>query len=287
VRTTSDILADINQCHATTFVLLDRYARGEQGAYALADAFGGRFVLKWAPDCSVQTRYQRAQRITDRLRVLGYPAPQHVLVGCSDGAAYAIQRALPGQPMEQLPLVLVADFLKLNERQRDQGRTETLTWPEPVVNPVLFGGDGFCLLEPMQTYSTITARMLQAVQTIVRRYADQIAPQADSVHFDCSPANVLVHETSITGIIDWDGWCAGDRMFDVATMLFYSYADPAVRSQLWQTILEQSGPASGAVYLAHLIHRQVDWSIRYHILETIERWLALAMSVLGDLAAYR
>ena len=174
MRRTSDILADINQRHATTFVLLDRYATGEQGAYVLVDASGDHFVLKWAPDCVVIARYQRAQRITDRLRALGYPAPQHVLVGRTADVAYAIQRALPGQPMEQLPLALVADFLALNERQRDQARSETLTWTQPVVQPVLFGGDGFCLLEPMQTYSITTARMLQAVQTIVRRSAAQI-----------------------------------------------------------------------------------------------------------------
>jgi hypothetical protein len=287
VPRSSDILAAINQQHGTAFVLLDRYATGEQGAYALANATGDRFVLKWAADRSVLTRYQRAQQITDRLRALGYPAPQHVLVGCTTNAAYAIQRALPGQPMEQLPPALVADFLMLNERQRDQARLERLTWPEPVVHPVLFGGDGFCLLEPMQTYSTITAEMLQAVQTIVRRSADQIAPQADIVHYDCNPANVLADAAAMSGIIDWDGWCAGDRIFDVATMLFYSYTDLAVRNQLWQTIVEQSGPASGAVYLAHLIHRQVEWSIRYHPPETIERWLMLATTILGDLAAYR
>jgi hypothetical protein len=211
---------------AKTFGLLDRYATGEQGAFALADAAGDRFVLKWAPDCSVLTRYQRAQHITERLRPLGYPAPQYVLVGCSADAAYAIQRTLPGQPMEQLPLALVADFLTLNERQAGQVRLEAPTWPEPVVNPVLFGGGGFCLLEPMQTYSTTTARMLPAVQAIVRRYADQLAPRADIVHFDCNPANILATATRITGVIDWDGWCAGDRMFDVATMLFYSYAAP-------------------------------------------------------------
>src|SRR5262249_26112018 len=287
VQTTSDILAEINQRHATTFVLRDRYATGEQGAYALADASGDRFVLKWAADGSVLTRYQRAQHITDRLRALGYPAPQHVLVGRTETAAYAIQRALLGQPMEQLPLALLADFLALNERQRDQARSDRLTWPELVVHPVLFGGDGFCLLEPMQTYSTMTAEMLQAVQAIVRRYADQIAPRADIVHYDCSPANVLAAATRITGVIDWDGWCGGDRMFDVGTVLFYSYADLAVRNKLWQTIVEQSGPVSGAVYLAHLIHRQVDWSIRYHTPETIKRWLMLATIVLDDLAVYR
>ena len=81
MRTTSELLTDINQRHGTAFALLDRYATGEQGGYALADASGDRFVLKWAADGSVLTRYQRAQHITDRLRALGYPAPQHVLVG--------------------------------------------------------------------------------------------------------------------------------------------------------------------------------------------------------------
>jgi hypothetical protein len=62
MRTTSDLLDEINQRHATAFVLLDRYATGEQGAFALADAAGDRFVLKWAPDCSVLTRYQHTWR---------------------------------------------------------------------------------------------------------------------------------------------------------------------------------------------------------------------------------
>jgi Phosphotransferase enzyme family len=244
---TSDLLHWINQQHATAFVLLDRFTRGEQGAFALVDAKDDRFVLKWAPDLSMLVRFQRARQVTDQLRALGYPAPEYVLVGCTADAAYAIQRALPGQPMQQLPQALISEFLTLNERQAEQARSEATTWPEPIVDPVLCGGDGFCLLEPMQAYSRTTAQMLQAVQAILQRYAGQIAPQADIVHYDCNPANVLASATSITGVIDWDGWCAGDRMFDVATMLFYSYADPAVRTSLWQTILKHSGPERGAV----------------------------------------
>ena len=63
MRTTRHLLDEINLRLATTFVLQDRYATGEQGAYALADVTGDRFVLKWAPDCSVLTRYQH---ITDK-----------------------------------------------------------------------------------------------------------------------------------------------------------------------------------------------------------------------------
>jgi hypothetical protein len=140
---TSDLLHQINQQHATAFVLLDRYTTGEQGAFALVDAKDDRLVLKWAPDLSMLTRFQRARQVTDQLRMLGYPAPEYVLVGCTADAA------------------------------------------------------------------------------------------------------------------------------------------------LWQTILKHSGPEGGAVYLAHLIHRQVDWSIRYHTAEAIEHWLRIAAAILDDLAAYR
>ena len=283
--TNADLIQRINRRHATAFVLRERYARGEQGAFALTDPAGNEFVLKWTADLCALTRFQRAWQVTDRLRALGYPAPEYVLVGCTAEAAYAIQRALPGQPMQQLPPALAPDFLALNARQAGQAQAEPPAWPAPVVSPVLFGGDGFCLLEPMQTYSTTSARMLATVQALVRRYAGAIIPRADIVHYDCSPANVLASAAGITGVIDWDGWCAGDRMFDVATMLFYSYTDPAVRAALWQAILTHSGPASGAVYLAHLIHRQVDWSIRYHSAEAIEHWLRIGAAILDDLAA--
>jgi hypothetical protein len=89
--TTSDLLAYINQQHGTAFVLLNRYAVGEQGAFALSDAAGDRFVLKWAPEPIVLTRFQRAQLVTDRLRALGYPAPQYVVLGCTADAAPLIQ----------------------------------------------------------------------------------------------------------------------------------------------------------------------------------------------------
>jgi hypothetical protein len=37
------------------------------------------------------------------------------------------------------------------------------------------------------------------------------------------------------------------------------------------------------IYLAHLIHRQVDWSIRHHPQATIDTWLARAALVLREM----
>ena len=41
------------------------------------------------------------------------------------------------------------------------------------------------------------------------------------------------------------------------------------------------------VYLAHLILRQVDWSIRFHHRAAVERWLGRADEVLGQLSSVR
>jgi hypothetical protein len=44
-------------------------------------------------------------------------------------------------------------------------------------------------------------------------------------------------------------------------------------------------PAAAAVYLAHLIHRQVEWSIRYSPPATVEHWLGRARLVLQEMPA--
>jgi hypothetical protein len=41
-------------------------------------------------------------------------------VGCTIDTAFAIQQALPGQPLQQLPRTLMSDFLMLNEHQAEQ-----------------------------------------------------------------------------------------------------------------------------------------------------------------------
>ena len=45
-----------------------------------------------------------------------------------------------------------------------------------------------------------------------------------------------------------------------------------------------SSPAGdGCTIPAHMIHRQVDWSIRYHSRTAIDRRLAVARAVLWDI----
>lgn len=273
------LLAEINQAHSTTFRLGQRYADGEQGAYALVDEAGAPFVLKVTPDRSAAPRLEATAVLCERLHARGYPAPRYAVVGTTATTVYSVQTALPGTPMRQPTSQYLPDVLALNALQAGQAPNMSRTWPAPVVTPTLEGGPGFCLLEPMRDHSVESAALLERLQAIVRRGAGLAVPQDDIVHFDFTPLNILVDGERISGVVDWDGACAGDRAFDLATLLFYSHQDLAVSEALYAAARELVGPEAVALYLAHVAHRLVDWMIRFHppmvfyILDVAERQL--------------
>jgi len=69
----------------------------------------------------------------------------------------------------------------------------------------------------------------------------------------------------ITGVIDINPpLLAGDRAFDLATLLFYHYDHDDIRDVLRARLLNMAGPEAARTYLAHMVLRQVDWSLRHH-----------------------
>jgi hypothetical protein len=75
-----------------------------------------------------------------------------------------------------------------------------------------------------------------------------------------NPANILHAGGHLSGVVDWnipfDGAGQGDRGFDIATLLFYTYDIEQTRDVLWDRALELSGLAWTTVYLCHLSLRQ-------------------------------
>ena len=128
----------------------------------------------------------------------------------------------------------------------------------------------------MRSHAPATARLLELVQELVARHRDVTTPTTDIVHFDFQQNNMLGLSGNISGVVDWDGVQAGDRAFDLATVLFYAHEQEPVGETLWARATTIADPAAVAVYLAHLIHRQVDWSIRFNDATVIERSLERA-----------
>jgi hypothetical protein len=64
-------------------------------------------------------------------------------------------------------------------------------------------------------------------------------------------------------------------------MLFYGDDSPDALPTLWAALKELAAPQTIRLYLAHLAHRQVDWSIRHHGPAAVTRWMAVARALLS------
>lgn len=71
------LLQLIKEQHGIIFELLERYSSGEQGAFAIADQGGQRYVLKWEADGGSLDRLKEVSLVTEILRKDGYPAPRY------------------------------------------------------------------------------------------------------------------------------------------------------------------------------------------------------------------
>jgi hypothetical protein len=220
---------------------------------------------------------RRASAVTDVLAGLGYPAPRYLVVG----RGYSLQELLPGEPLpvwEPLAHDIIDRVLELNAFQAGRGHGEA-DWPGSIVRPVLDGLKPWVDIDGMRAHSRGAERVLTRCQEIVRRHSQHLPPLTDIVHFDFSPDNVLAVGGSITGVVDWDGVQVGDRLFDLATFLFYSLGATKLRNHIVAT----SGEATLAVYFACLCVRQTAWSIRFHAGEAGDGMVERCTSLLDEL----
>lgn len=278
-----ELVQHLNTVYPDGFVAGERYATGEQGAYALTDAQGQQFVLKWQPGTNPMERILYAQAVTERLRRQGYPAPAYVSIGTALGGTYSIQQKLAGAPMHCLTTQQLPDVLELQALHTIQAPAGPRDWPREVIQTVMEGGEGYCLHHSLQQHSAETASMLQTLQSLVAAHQHTISETNEIVHFDFQAANLLVHQHAISGVVDWEGVRAGDSAFDLATLLFYSYDDSQMRDFLWQYTLACRPIQVLSVYLAHLILRQVDWSLRHHEASVSNHYLSRAKAVLAEI----
>lgn len=189
-------------------------------------------------------------------------------------------------PAPELFAAVLPGLLTAIELQRDAGDLDQPPWPGWLLQTIETGGDGYCLHATMRQ-APRTAALLGRLQALARRNRRDEARTRDVVHFDMNPANILHAGGRLSGVVDWnipfDGAGQGDRGFDVATLLFYTYDLERTRQALWERALELSGLAWTTVYLCHLSLRQVEWSRRHSQGSADDaRFTAIAEAVLDD-----
>jgi aminoglycoside phosphotransferase (APT) family kinase protein len=280
-------------------VVVDETLHGEsRSAFAVA-AGDDELVIKLVSGArGAFDNQRRLVRLVRDLRRRGYPAPEYLGVGESGGTIFTVQRRLPGQTMHRGPgkppapelfAAVLPSLLTAIELQHDAGDLAHPTWPAWLLETIETGGDGYCLHATMRQ-SPRTAALLRQLQTLAGRNQRDEARTRDVVHFDMNPANILHAGGRLSGVVDWnvpfDGAGQGDRGFDIATLLFYTYDIKQTREALWERALELSGLAWTTVYLCHLSLRQVEWSRRHSPGSADdERFMAIAEAVLHDCEA--
>jgi aminoglycoside phosphotransferase (APT) family kinase protein len=280
-------------------VAMDEKLYGESRSTFAVAAGGDELVVKLVPGTQrALDNQQRLVRLVRELRRRGYPAPEYVGVGESGGLTFTVQRRLPGQtlhrgsglpPAPELFAAVLPSLLTAIELQRDMGDLARPPWPAWLLETIDTGGDGYCLHATMRQ-DPRTAALLARLQALARRNRRDEARTRDVVHFDMNPANILHAGGRLTGVVDWnipfDGAGQGDRGFDIATLLFYTYDIEQTRDVLWQRALKLSGLAWTTVYLCHLSLRQTEWSRRHNPGSADDaRFMAIAEAALHDCEA--
>lgn len=279
------VLDEIGRSTGRRFGALQPFDMGENRSSWRVEADGAPLVLKLdLPERLAAHR--RAAAARRYLAARGYPVAATIAVGVAADRAYTLRDCLPGAPMSPQDARHADRLIALVELQAGGAAALGLApddWPGSVVGPVLHGGAGYCLLETMREHSAETAQLLARLQALAEAGRASLPGAADILHYDFNPANILVDGAAVSGVVDWEGVRAGDRAFDLATLLFYVYEAKAARAALWSRLQAlRPGPVI-AVYLAHVILRQVEWSLRLHAPEVGQRYLARAHRVLRDL----
>ena len=272
---------------------------GESRAAVAVAAGGEELIIKLVPTAErAMDNQRRLVRLVGDLRRRGYPAPEYLGVGESGGSIITVQRRLPGQtlhrgqgmpPAPELFAAVLPSLFAAIELQADAGDLAQPPWPGWLIDTIESGGDGYCLHVTMRQ-SAGTAALLRRLQLLARRNQRDQPRVRDVVHFDMNPANILHADGRLSGVVDWnipfEGAGQGDRGFDVATLLFYTYDIEGTRGALWDRALTLSGLAWTTVYLCHLSLRQVEWSRRHSPgSDDEDRFMAIAEAVLDDCEA--
>ena len=271
-----------------------RPAGGESGAAFWArERGGGTWMLKIAagPAAGAVDSLHALEAVTGRLRDRGYPAPRVRAVGQAGRSAFWITERLPGRvlggaggaPDYAAVSRLLPEVFRLNDAQAGLGAGGA-TWRDLITKTLVTGGDGYCL------HATLAARpdtreLLAALRRIGENCGPAVPPGIDFTHFDFHFMNLLSNGRAITGVVDVNPPpVSGDRAFDLATLAFYVYDVTALRRPILARLSGLASRPAVRAYLAHMVLRQVEWSVRHYPAAPATRHhLRLARLIVGDI----
>jgi Ser/Thr protein kinase RdoA (MazF antagonist) len=265
------------------FELGARAVGGEsQGAWFATAPDGTPVVLKWFPDETVADRYAVLLPALDELRARGVPVPEYPHVVAVDGWTLSAQQVLPGRSEDTWSPAVVETMVEFVAAKADivgpRPAPDLRPWGEFVVHTLTVGEDGWAMHEPLWRGDRRSAAVLDRIEAVGADSDASWFPDDGLVHLDLHTDNVLIGDDgALSGIIDWEGACAGDHRFDLVAFAFDldGHGQP-----IWGVVdAAHFDPRVLRAYVAHLTLKFTDWAIRHHT-DDVPRQLDRAERVL-------
>ena len=267
---------------------LEGRARGGEsgGAWFAIAADGARVILKWFADEGVADRYRVLLPALDVLRSRGVPVPEYPFVRAVDGWTLSAQQVLPGRSFPIWPAQLVDRMIECVSAAAGivgpQPAPTLLPWGEFVIHTLTVGEDGWAQHDSLRAHSDRSRRIIDVVESVGAAARPSWFPTSGLVHLDLHTDNVLaLDDGTLTGIVDWEGACAGDPCFDLVA---FAFDLDGHGQQIWDRIEPLVEPRVLRAYVAHMALRFTDWAIRHHP-EDVPRQLDRAERVLDRFGA--
>lgn len=187
---------------------------------------GGAIFVEWPDEePAVVTRFlgslteaQHAASILNHLQGKGLPVPRHQLVVELDDGVVFVQQRLRASTPHRLTSARIDALVEINERFADA------LADKPEVAPALgwCSGDVHRRCEHIAMHGPRARWIAGDVLRIIMQGPREIGRDADLVHVDLSPANVLFDETDTAfAVVDWNlGVYRGDRHFALVQTRF-------------------------------------------------------------------
>lgn len=266
------------------YQLVGRLSGGETGAHKVLGPDGQPVVVKW--DSRPESRQLRGEAVvlSERLRThAGWPVPTQSVVDGHE-VRFVIQECMPGVPPEHFDHQLVERLLDLHSRRLGLARPEDpVHWPMALIATLTMGGEGYCLHSSLRDYDGRTRSLVERVEAFGRTVDGEELIGDDIVHWDLHPGNLLVHDGSLTAVVDTDFAVVGDACFDLVMLAMTSLTlpcEPGVRTRLFASAFDDLDELRAQAYLAHLFIRLIDWPVRRGQPNEVEFWLARADELL-------
>jgi len=258
-----------------------------EGAWFATAPDGAPVVLKWFPNETMADRYAVLLPGLDELRSRGVPVPEYPHVLSVDGWTVSAQRVLPGASVRNPPPAMVERLFECVAAQAGIECPLSAPWVDPwgasVVRTLTAGVDGWAPHEPMRTGDRRSAALLDRIEAVGADADPLWFPTDGLVHLDLHTDNMLAgHDGALTGIIDWEGACAGDPRFDLVR---FAYDLDGHDQPVWE-VVDATGIELRVLraYVAHHALQTISWQI-HHRTDDVPRQLDRAERVLARYGA--